>query len=401
MNLLLIHSENTFIKDKIAFSNNVLFSSDNRREQDIDYLIHQFIFDKIYKLENIDCIFIPFSLSENYLEFLGLRLAYHLRLTFELNEKSKCPIVLFGELTPWQVNKISNYGQILFTEGVYYVREDLEIFNKIIKRIFNKELPGLLDINNFINKVNIPNPENYSSHHSIANEWSILRWTRFLKIEEDERFKGLYDRINSSLFYKYLFAHFPIEDMARKPYNLENGGKIVYIDDEWNKGWSIILKEFFKSFSNVDFIVYEEEFNSLSRDEIINSYDKITAYDPEVVILDLRLHDSDFNDQNIINDYTGLKILKKIKEFNAGIQVIIFTASNKIWNYEQLINNGANGIIIKESPEFNRDKDFTNQNIINFCELIDSSLSNKFLKIIFIQTQLAIGKINNLRSQKN
>ncbi len=38
---------------------------------------------------------------------------------------------------------------------------------------------------------------------------------------------------------------------------------------------------------------------------------------------------------NTIDDFTGTKVLKVIKEINPGIQIIIFTASNKVWNIEK------------------------------------------------------------------
>ena len=51
----------------------------------IDKKIHAFILDKDeIEQKKYDAIFIPYSLSEeNYLEFLGIRLAYHIRLTKE------------------------------------------------------------------------------------------------------------------------------------------------------------------------------------------------------------------------------------------------------------------------------------------------------------------------------
>lgn len=52
------------------------------------------------------------------------------------------------------------------------------------------------------------------------------------------------------------------------------------------------------------------------------------------------------------NEFSGMKILKAIKAANQGIQVIMFTASNKAWNMKALLDAGADGYYIKESPEF-------------------------------------------------
>lgn len=48
-----------------------------------------------------------------------------------------------------------------------------------------------------------------------------------------------------------------------------------------------------------------------------------------------------------------------IKKINPGIQVIIFSATNKVWNLQALQEAGADGFIIKESPENSIDPNFT------------------------------------------
>ena len=66
-----------------------------------------------------DIIFIPYSLSEeNYTEFLGLRLAYHIRLTPEFNN-IQTPIVFYGLDSTWEINRLSTLGQILFTANIF------------------------------------------------------------------------------------------------------------------------------------------------------------------------------------------------------------------------------------------------------------------------------------------
>lgn len=63
--------------------------------------------------------------------------------------------------------------------------------------------------------------------------------------------------------------------------------------------------------------------------------EKIQEFNPDVVILDLRLSQSDHENEDI-NSYTGIKILQKIHEINAGIQVIMLTATSKSTILEKL-----------------------------------------------------------------
>jgi CheY-like chemotaxis protein len=68
-------------------------------------------------------------------------------------------------------------------------------------------------------------------------------------------------------------------------------------------------------------------------------------------LLDLRLHEDDFS---LSKDLTGHLVSRKIKELNKGNQIIVFTASNKIWNLKEEINKiGASAYILKESPDLN------------------------------------------------
>ena len=91
----------------------------------------------------------------------------------------------------------------------------------------------------------------------------------------------------------------------------------------------------------------------------------------DVIFLDLRLlkEEDKVNQISNISDFTGTKVLRKIKDINKGIQVIIFTASNKVWNIEKLLEIGANGYYIKENiwvkkTGFWENKIFFIQNII-------------------------------------
>src|SRR5690554_3276080 len=89
----------------------------------VDRKISEFLLGEELEQRQYDAIFIPYSLSdENYIEFLGLRMAHHIRLTKEFNN-IQTPIIFFGQDDAFEINKLSNFGQILFTRNVYQTKK--------------------------------------------------------------------------------------------------------------------------------------------------------------------------------------------------------------------------------------------------------------------------------------
>jgi CheY-like chemotaxis protein len=331
-----------------------------------------------------DCIFIPYSLSEeNYIEFTGLRFACHIRLTPEFNNL-QTPIVFFGYETENEVNKLSELGTILFSSGIYTTDKiSVQNFEKQLNYVKNmgSEISDELFLKQFTNRVNISPSGNYATHHSITNEWSIYRWAKALKID-DEQIRKIEKNIGSNIYFKYLKAQFPIkESIDANNSIIREEGIILHIDDEVEKGWDIIFR---KIYTRERYKPIGNDFKNLDSSRIVESaITKVNYFNPDVVILDFRLHDDDF--ENITPDkVTGYRILREIKEINKGIQVIIFTASNKIWNYQTLSIIGFDGWIIKESPELSTNSEYTIKAIQALNEQIDKGVERaKFLKVIY------------------
>ncbi|MBI9042807.1 response regulator [Lutibacter sp.] len=368
---LLIHNDNTSLIDiELLKYRNEKFNSS----------IDDFISDVLLK-RDFDCLVIPFSLSENYLEFKGIELAYHIRLTKELGDLRFVPIIFIGEETPYIISKIDKrLSPILYTDGIYNIKDSKEKAEKLIK----KKLKGTTE-EKIREQIEVSPPSNYSSHHSVANEWSIIRWAKYLGIDNSDNFKPVIEKINSSLYYKYLLNKFPVPDIDKSSLEIKGSGKILLIDDEYEKGWSIIFNRIFRK-DDFTFKVLETDFN-LSKNEIVDSaITKIEQFKPDVVILDFRLRTDEFYN-TLIKDITSVEILRRIKVLNPGIQVIIFTASNKVWNLQKLESLGADGFIIKESPEFNHDNKFTRENIKSFKRTIENLLNKKYLIYIYNKTQ--------------
>jgi CheY-like chemotaxis protein len=96
--------------------------------------------------------------------------------------------------------------------------------------------------------------------------------------------------------------------------------------------------------------------------------------------------------------FSGVSVLKKIKEQNSGNQVIVFTASNKAWNMKALFDMGADGYYIKESPEYSFSQEFSAENYNSFKEQIEICLSRGYLRDIFNSKSKLLNKINGLTS---
>ena len=104
MKKLLIHCDNTSFNRDEFFPISESFRFDVDFDKDVDLYIDEQLKNEAdvglrKKIEKSDILYIKASLSKNYLEYLGLRLAYHIRLTKSLGEKANIPIVIIGKTT--------------------------------------------------------------------------------------------------------------------------------------------------------------------------------------------------------------------------------------------------------------------------------------------------------------
>lgn len=324
-----------------------------------------------------DIVFIPSIIGQPLL-YYGVRLAMHWRLDLENKEYYNTPIVIMGFEDEAVFYKNCEYSEFFKTPFVYYIKYNEIAIKEFVEDFVFKSID--FEIKGFIDFYNVKPPESYKSHHSITNEWSILRWAEALDIDNHETAK-IKVSFGSTLYYKYLKIKYPISE-AERPKNrmLLKKGKVLFIDDEVNKGWSSIFSHIIKD----KLISFGDSFKDKPKKMIIeDSIKKVKDINPDLVILDLRLHDDDFEDDIKPEEITGFKILQEIKNnINKGIQIIIFSATNKVWNLLELQEMGADGFIMKESPELSRDRSFTKRIINNIYSEIDKCIEKSFLKDI-------------------
>ncbi len=388
MNNIVIHHNNTSSR---LFDNSIKFKSSD----DIDRYISDKVIPKLLE-KDFDRIFIKDNLSTNYLELLGLRVAYHIRLSKkELGEKRFCPIIILSDLDSSTLNKFDPMARILFTKNVFIssnTKDEIEKFK-------TKEMKNLTEgeyREKFLNLIDIEAPEDYTDEHGITddhgitNEWAIYQWSNALELTTDA-IKINHNKITSMLYFKYLQSLHEMNDASDEKYeikSLRKKGKILYIDDEWNKGWSDILGNLFPNTNNIEFTTFKR-INQDANQEILIPVIKgeVKKYEPDVVILDLRLVTSDHKDKADLDSLTGIQLVQEIKKINPGIQVIMMTATRQSVILEKLYDYGILGYIKKEHP--NDVSVHTVENMAKLFKLAENGLDQKYLKRVWsIQNKL-------------
>jgi CheY-like chemotaxis protein len=295
--------------------------------------------------------------------------------------------VILAQENAFEICKVSELGSILFTPGIYLINS-LDFDPETI--VGKKNCIDSNEYEKYLNRIRIDPPANYNTRHSIANEWCILRWSEMAVGMNESTRNLIYQNlsVHKSLFFKFLEAkasldrqHFSRE-RDRKDLTLpfSEQAKIFYIDDEARKGWGVLFRDYiFKEFS--DFAYYDDFIKGESREmllirlnERLNTLINIERYN--LFIIDLRLCDNDFDDQN---ELVGFEIIKLIRAINKGIQIVVFTASKQAENVKKALKLGASGYVIKEDPENILTRRESYELYIDFVHKIGDAINKVFL----------------------
>jgi len=412
-NALLIHNNNTPLKK--VLDNQIVFNPtiDDLSENDIDGFISKTVMPQIKERE-FQIIYIKDNLSVNYLDFYGFILAYHIR--FELGAEQFVPIVILSEIDAYTINRLTPLGAILFTKKLFLVENSLSGIDKF-KDLQSKVVSSDEYQQGFLNKIEIEPPKDYLSHHDISNEWAIYQWAKVLKINNNPEINKIIEELSSQLYFKYLQCDYSVSDpikkiekklaSVRKPLrkviNENEKTRILLIDDEWNKGWEDIFLHIFPetqgyAFEAIKKVIYKDrEYKDIKED----IFARVREYEPDIIILDMRLVDGDHDETIKLEDISGIQLLNKIKStnedtnLNPGIQIIMLSATGRSDILEQA--NKDNKILgyIKKDNLKDRNSD-TKKNIDKLMELINDGLKKKFLKKIW-KIQSEILKLNILK----
>lgn len=353
---------------------------------------------------NIKAIIIDLAITDNSEN--SIYIAHHIRLHKFLNNKdfNQIPII------------IAHHEEINFGSSTYFGFKDLglfkskgavfSIYDNLFKiNAFNNEYniytlikrpSNQFDFKIYIDEIEISQPQK-STRHQISNEWGAVRLARnagFKDIEINYEYP-------QTLYFKYLTKKFKqneltiderkkilldvekmLGEQATKIKNLTSEGildfskhlylknkKILLIDDNADKGWKAVLSKIFEA--EVESIRYMIGVTSQNKKGKCELSLKLDDYD--IVLLDLYMPKFSNDKPDMKN---GKKILNLIKAKYPNLPVIIFTASNKSWTFDEVFENGADGIYVKESPEFANDTEYSKANFKDFYETVLKCFNN-------------------------
>ena len=379
MKIKLIHNNNINFKLIESFENPFFFGVSKqallRKGFNFDEHIHNELIECFEDGIQYDLIVIPSSLSiENYIEFTGLRVALHIRLTPEFRH-TRAPILFISKETPIQIGKLIALANLFFTKGIFHSSNQAskKLFNEINKlKKSGLKILSESDYNNFLEKIKIEPPPNFDNRHSVANEYTIHSWSKAIGLKNEKIEKEL----GSRLYFKYqdsINQNNQVETINIGEIDSKLETKVLLIDDEAEKGWGQFYK---KLLGNDKLIVPEIDYNAGSekiKDDVIKL---IKTEKPHLVLLDLRLSDEDTSKSSSL---TGVQIIKELdncKDINRGTRVVITSASNKIWNYlDAGIRNSDffENIIVKSN-----ENKFSKHPIENIQEVIINSLEKSY-----------------------
>ena len=329
-------------------------------------------------------------------------LTYTLAIRLSLHEKKKAalaPVIFMSSLTQ-DIFKNSPYSSLLQTKGVsfetpLYTPTAVELMKPLTPRDYH---PGFLD---FI-KVK---PNSTVGRHSIANQWGADVLNRVALGGETSN--SLILNARKSLYFKYIHS-LTLDERTINAICSDSvqeseistmksidgqGKKILLIDDEADKGWDDVLR---KMMPNSEFKTIQEQvsdYDSLSDD----AKNTIESGKYDLIFLDLRMNGVLEEDTLNPTKFSGMRILETIKKQNKGNQVIMFTASNKAWNMKALMDAGADGYYIKESPEYAFPNSYSISNANELSQCIIRCLERAYLRDVYIK----IKKVKELISKSS
>lgn len=359
------------------------FSDKDISDVDLDGLVNGW-----FAQEKYDAIYIPLCFGNVLSDYLGLRLAMHIRLTPTLNKTT--PIFIYGVAS---VNELLQHNcfNILKAPSVSPIGCD----NDSLINSLGSVLP-MCDFNNELKFLQIEMPSNIGGH-SLANQWGATVLAKAAGIDYEPTEEIL--NAQKSLYFKYVKAKtesgFPEND--KKETINTKGKRILLIDDEAGKGWSDVFRKIFNG-GYLDVVDGKlSGFNDIPEGIKQNIY--YDLYD--LYLIDLRLMGE--NEEHIVStlQFSGRDVINEIKRNNEGNQVIVITASNKAWNMRNLLADGANGYYIKESPDLLLSPEFSKENFYSFKNDVEIALGNRYKRHLWAKSYDLNKRINNKNIDDN
>jgi len=315
-----------------------------------DHEISTYLAERI-DTQAYDNIFIPISYGPILSDFNGLRLAMHIRCS-QSNNRHK-PIYLYSFVDHSYLLQHPLFD-LLKTKNVVLIGYSRAAIKEALRK---PSTPLLLsEIPEEMRKVHLSLPEEYDDSHRLSNEWAILRWAEMIGISDDPSIDSIAEKVKHTLYFKYLntiHAKDEGKNLNLKVKDHKEDLAVLFIDDDAHKGWDRVIETLVgKCFPKWKYYCISQELKgktSKDIEEIATQRVREIREKNLIIILDFRLHEDDTAESNP-KDITGVRVLEAIKTgINKGIQVIMFSATDKIVNFEAFRYN-ADGFVGKESP---------------------------------------------------
>lgn len=241
-------------------------------------------------------------------------------------------------------------------------------------------------------------------HHDLSNEWGAFRlWRGYQSLTgrspslpqdlQDQR-----DALLQHEYYAYLTARSRlhmhdddqhegtseiIDSWQRRLQAFTDEGsplRILLVDDEAGKGWKRIFEEIAaNSTGEMEVSVYPQGGPVNYKDAI----DQIGDTDWDAVLCDLRLQDWKDPDRTRSSDptdkaeYTGVNLIREVKDKYSFTPIIAFTASSNAWTQDAVYDAGAEGYWIKESPQRRFDPSYSRENAASLLDQIQCTAAQR------------------------
>jgi len=370
----------------------------------------------IFKNNEVEKILIPLNLNTNDPINDGLKIALHIRLNYELPViKRIVPIIFLSDFTLDVIIRNNDFDPIInpqnlfFTQCIFLSSFDPDEIKNLIKKVEpceeNEYHFGIL------NKLRITQRASVGKH-SISNAWGCFKLAQVTGLR-DEIYKNENVAEHLKTFYaKYLICYndvFTNEKFIDLNPMQCHGKKILFIDDQAEDGWSILMKNIFKSAGN-DFQAIDSSNYKNNETKLFHDFEGFYAEcqnqigkDWDLIIMDLRLYPEreDIDSEMILpTELSGYKLIDEFLNENEGYQIIVSTASNKIWNINAALKRGASSYYIKESPEFSYAIRETKRQYEDFKNDVQNCFQRNYLKVIWNETKNCKNHLVNLLQTK-
>lgn len=148
---------------------------------------------------------------------------------------------------------------------------------------------------------------------------------------------------------------------------------VLHIDDE--PIWTTCLRWLIYShFVNVDYEYENKIPEKIDKDWVLEN---ICKRSPNLLLLDLRLYGT----QEIslpVKDTSGVNLAQLIRKENPGVPILLMTASNKAWVFEEMMKQGVDGYWMKEGIGEHLPPEGSVRNYNRLLELISIALGEQY-----------------------